>query len=165
MTSTMNMKARDATRKAWWDMSTLRTRSSQMLGPPARMKILKTGTSKRGGIAWKEVMCPLECFKCDTFLVNGPQFSGITSVFSFVICLFNFQQEDHPAEHPATPYLDPTHILTADSHFCTMGSHILAAPQLMGMPSLGVWPMMLGDIVMHPAQKVWNLSVYFSGYP
>ena len=48
-----------------------------MLGPPARMKILKTGTSKRGGIAWKEVMCPLECFKCGTLLVSGPQFSGI----------------------------------------------------------------------------------------
>ena len=109
-----------------------------MLGPPARMKILKTGSGKRGGVAWKEVMSPLECFKCDTFLVNGPQFSGITFVFSFVICFFNFQQEDHPKEHPATPYLEWTQILTADSLLYTMGSHILAAPQLMGMPSLGV---------------------------
>ena len=66
------------------------------------------------------------------------QFSNKTFEFSFVICFFNFQHQDHPTEPPATPYLDPTHILTADSHFCTMGSHILAAPQLMGMPSLGV---------------------------
>ena len=93
------------------------------------------------------------------------QFFAITFVFSIVIFFFNLQHQDHPTEPPATPYLDPTYILTADSLLYTMGSHILAAPQLMGMPSLGVWPMMLGDIVMRPAQKVWNLSVYFSGYP
>ena len=55
------------------------------------------------------------------------QFFAITFVFSIVICFFNLQHQDHPTEPPATPYLDPTHILTADSllytHFQPLTHH------------------------------------------